>query len=117
MRQIPKELDEAAKIDGCNSIQILTKILLPTLKPSIISVCIFQTIWTWNDFMNPLIYINSVSKYPLSLALRMSLDVSSGTSWNQIMAVAMLSMLPLTILFFCLQKYFVEGIATSGLKG
>lgn len=117
MRQIPKELDEAAKIDGCNSIQILTKILLPTLKPSIISVCIFQTIWTWNDFMNPLIYINSVSKYPLSLALRMSLDVSSGTNWNQIMAMAMLSMLPLTILFFCLQKYFVEGIATSGLKG
>lgn len=67
--------------------------------------------------MNPLIYINSVSKYPLSLALRLGLDVASTAEWNQIMAMAFLSIIPLVVMFFCLQKYFVEGIATSGLKG
>lgn len=117
LRGIPRELDEAAKIDGCNSFQIFIRILLPILKPSMISVCIFQTIWVWNDFMNPLIYINSVSKYPLSLALRMGLDVAASTNWNEIMSMACVSILPLVILFFCLQKYFVEGTASSGLKG
>ena len=117
LRGIPRELDEAAKIDGCNSFQIFIRILLPILKPSMISVCIFQTIWVWNDFMNPLIYINSVSKYPLSLALRMGLDVAASANWNEIMSMACVSILPLVILFFCLQKYFVEGIASSGLKG
>ena len=117
LRGIPTELDEAAKIDGCNSFQILVQILLPVLKPSMISVCIFQAIWTWNDVMKPLIYINSVSKYPLSLALRMGLDVAASTNWNEIMAMACVSILPLVIMFFCFQKYFVEGIASSGLKG
>ena len=117
LRGIPRELDEAAKIDGCGSFQILTQILLPVLKPSMMSICIFQTIWTWNDFMNPLVYINSVAKYPLSLALRMGLDVAASANWNEIMAMACISMIPLMIMFFCLQKYFVEGIATSGLKG
>ena len=88
IKGIPRELDEAAKIDGCNSFQIFIRILLPILKPSMISVCIFQTIWVWNDFMNPLIYINSVSKYPLSLALRMGLDVAASTNWNEIMSMA-----------------------------
>ena len=117
LRGIPAELDEAAKIDGCGSFRTLVLILGPVLKPSLMSVCIFQTIWTWNDFMNPLIYINSVSKYPLSLALRLGLDVASTAEWNQIMAMAFLSIIPLVVMFFCLQKYFVEGIATSGLKG
>ena len=117
LRGIPRDLDEAARIDGCGSFQILIRILMPILKPSLISVCIFQTIWTWNDFMNPLIYINSVSKYPLALALRMGLDVAAAANWNEIMAMASVSIVPLVIMFFCLQKYFVEGIATSGLKG
>ena len=117
LRGIPRDLDEAARIDGCGGFQILIRILMPILKPSLISVCIFQTIWTWNDFMNPLIYINSVSKYPLALALRMGLDVAAAANWNEIMAMASVSIVPLVIMFFCLQKYFVEGIATSGLKG
>lgn len=117
LRGVPRELDEAAKIDGCGSLQILVRILVPILKPSLMSVCIFQTIWTWNDFMNPLIYINSVSKYPIALALRMSLDVASSANWNEIMAMACVSIVPPVILFFCLQKYFVEGIAATGLKG
>jgi len=117
LRAIPKDLDEAAKLDGCNSFQVLIYVLLPILKPSMISIAIFQTLWRWNDFMNPLIYINSVSKYPLSLGLRMGLDVASLANWNEIMAMASVSIIPLVIMYFCLQKYFVEGIATSGLKG
>lgn len=116
IRGIPRDLDEAATIDGCNSLGVLIRVLLPILQPSMISVCIFQSIWTWNDFMNPLIYISSVKKYPLSLALRMSLDVAADTNWNQVMALACVSILPLVVLFFCTQKYFVEGIATTGIK-
>ncbi|GAA0180271.1 carbohydrate ABC transporter permease [Clostridium sediminicola] len=116
-RGVPKELDEAAIIDGCNSFQILTKILLPLCKPAIFSAMLFQFIWAWSDFFNPLIYINSVSKYPLSLALRMMLDLGEQAQWNQIMAMSVLSIIPPVILFFSAQKYFVEGISTSGLKG
>lgn len=116
-RGVPKELDEAAIIDGCNSFQILTKILLPLCKPAIFSAMLFQFIWAWSDFFNPLIYINSVSKYPLSLALRMMLDLGEQAQWNQIMAMSVLSIVPPVILFFSAQKYFVEGISTSGLKG
>ena len=86
-------------------------------KPALISVAIFQFVWRWNDFLNPLIFISSVRKYPLSLALRMSLDVTDTISWNQTMAMSVLSMLPPVLLFFLMQKYFVEGISTTGLKG
>ncbi len=117
LRGIPRELDEAARIDGCNSFGILVRILVPLSKPALISVAIFQFVWRWNDFLNPLIFISSVRKYPLSLALRMSLDVTDTISWNQTMAMSVLSMLPPVLLFFLMQKYFVEGISTTGLKG
>ncbi len=78
---------------------------------------IFQFIWTWNDFFNPLIYINSISKYPVSLALRMSIDAESFIAWNKVLAMSFVSIVPMVILFFSAQKYFVEGIATTGLKG
>lgn len=116
-RGLPNELDESAQIDGCNTFTTYVLILMPLLKPALISVCIFQSMWTWNDFMNPLIYINSVSKYPLALALRLGIDMASTAEWNEIMAMACISIIPLIIMFFCLQKYFVEGISTSGLKG
>lgn len=117
IRSIPRELDESARIDGCNSFRILTDIILPLTKPAIISVIIFQFVWRWNDFLNALIYISSVRKYPVSLALRMSLDVTDTITWNQTMAMSVLSMLPPVLLFFLAQKYFVEGISTTGLKG
>ncbi|NLZ61273.1 MAG: carbohydrate ABC transporter permease [Acholeplasmataceae bacterium] len=117
IRSIPKELDESATIDGCNSFMILVKVILPLMIPAIISVVIFQFVWRWNDFLNALIYISSVRKYPVSLALRMSLDVTDTITWNQTMAMSVLSMLPPIILFFLTQKYFVEGIATTGIKG
>lgn len=118
MRSIPTYLDEAATIDGCNSFGILTKILLPSLKPALISCTIFQFVWSFNDFLGPLIYVTSLSKYPVSLALKMSIDQSSGiVAWNQILAMSFLALLPALILFFCCQKYFVEGVTSSGVKG
>lgn len=116
-RGLPKDFDEAATIDGCNSFQIFWKILLPLCKPAMFSAAIFQFIWTWNDFFNSLIYINSVKKYPIVLALRMSLDATSAANWNQVLAMSTLSLLPGTILFFSAQKYFVEGVTSSGVKG
>lgn len=116
-RGIPRELDEAAAIDGCNSFRTLTSILLPLCKPALVSVGLFNFIWGWNSFMDPLIYISSVEKYPLSLALRMTLDLGSAASWNEIFAMSVVSILPPVILFFCGQKYFIQGISSSGLKG
>lgn len=116
-RGIPKELDEAAKIDGCNSLRILVEVLVPLLAPVLFSVGIFQFMWTWNDFFNALIYISDVKTFPLSLALKMSIDVSSGVKWNEVLAMSFLAILPSVIIFFLAQKHFVEGIATTGIKG
>lgn len=115
-RGLPKELDESAVIDGCNSFMILVKILLPLTKPALFSVGIFQFIWTWNDFFNSLIYINSVRKFTVALGLRMSIDIASATNWNRIMAMSIVAIIPCVVVFFAAQKYFVEGIATTGIK-
>ena len=117
IRGIPRELDESAKIDGCNAFQIFGKIILPLSKPAMFSVIIFQFVWRWNDFFNPLIYINDIKKYPLSLALRSALDISDTVHWNRLMAMSLVAMLPPVLLYIAAQKYFVEGIATTGLKG
>lgn len=116
-RGIPVALDEAAKIDGCNTFQLYWRILIPLMKPALFSAAIFQFIWTWNDFFNSLIYINSVSKFPIVLALRMSLDATAAANWNQVLAMSVLSLLPGTILFFSAQKYFVEGVSAGSVKG
>lgn len=116
-RGLPRALDEAATIDGCNSFQVYWHILMPLCKPALFSAAIFQFIWTWNDFFNSLIYINSVRKYPIVLALRMSLDATSAANWNQVLAMSVVSLLPGTILFFSAQKYFVEGVSAGGVKG
>lgn len=117
-RGLPRELDESAVMDGCSPPTILFRILLPLCKPALISAALFQFIWTWNDFFNQLIFINSVKKFPLSLALRMSIDSTGGTvEWNQIMAMSVLAIVPPVLIFFFSQKYFVEGIATTGIKG
>lgn len=117
LRGVPRELDEAASIDGCSSLGIFFRILLPLMKPALFSAGLFQFMWTWNDFFNSLIYINSVKKYPISLGLRIALDSASAVDWNQVMAMSLVSILPLIIIFFFSQRYFIEGIATSGLKG
>ena len=116
-RGLPRDLDESAYIDGCGEVRVLGQILLPLMKPALFSAGLFQVMWTYTDYTNVLIYINSVKKYTLSLALRLSLDAESVIQWNKVMAMSFLSLVPLIVLFFAAQKYFVEGIATSGLKG
>ncbi len=116
-RGIPKELDESAYVDGCSSFMVYLKIVMPLAKPVVFSAMIFQFMWSWNDFFGPLLYINNVKKYPLALGLRMSMDVNMSISWNNIVAMAIVSILPLVLLFFCAQKYFVEGVAATGIKG
>lgn len=116
-RGLPKELDESAYVDGCGTFRTFWNILLPLMKPALFSAGVFQFLWTYNDYFNSLIFINSVKKYPISLALRLSLDAESVVQWGQVMAMAFLAVIPVILLFFAAQKYFVEGIATSGLKG
>lgn len=117
MRGLPRDLDESAYIDGCGTFRVFWQILLPLMKPALFSAALFQFMWTYNDYFNSLIYINSVKKFTVSLALRLSLDAESVVVWGKVLAMAFVSVLPLMILFFAAQKYFVEGIASSGLKG
>lgn len=117
IRGLPKEIEEAACVDGCNSLQTLIYIMVPMLKPAIISVALFQFMWTMNDFMGPLIYLSSVEKYPVALTLKMSMDVSSNVNWNQILAMSIIGLTPSLIIFFGAQKHFVDGISAGGVKG
>jgi oligogalacturonide transport system permease protein len=118
MRNIPASLDESAKIDGCNSLYIFVHIIAPLLKPALFSAGLFQFLWTWNDFYNQLIFINSPKRFTLALGLRLAVDASTeAVKWNEVMAMSICSIVPLFVLFFLAQKYFVEGIATSGIKG
>ncbi|MDU7526399.1 MAG: carbohydrate ABC transporter permease, partial [Klebsiella sp.] len=99
LRGVPRDMEEAAQIDGCNSIQVLWYVVVPILKPAIISVALFQFMWSMNDFIGPLIYVYSVDKYPIALALKMSIDVTEGAPWNEILAMASISILPSIIVF------------------
>ena len=114
---IPTELDESAKIDGCSYYGIFLRIILPLLKPALITGCIFSFIWRWDDFLGSLLYINSTEKYPVSLALKLFSDPGSSSDYGAMFAMAALSILPAVLIFLFLQKYLVEGIATSGIKG
>lgn len=117
LRAIPREMEEAARVDGANTFQVLIYIVVPILKPAIISVCLFQFMWTMNDFLGPLIYISSVENYPISLALRLAIDTTEAFNWNEILAMTVLALTPSLVVFFLAQKYFIEGIATGGVKG
>lgn len=114
---IPKELDEAAKIDGCSYYTIFTRVIFPLITPTMITGCIFSFIWRWDDFLGGLLYIQKSEKYPVAIALKMFCDPSSSSDYGAMFAMATLSIMPAMILFFTLQKYLVEGISTSGLKG
>lgn len=115
---IPKELDEAAKIDGCNSLQTLVYVLVPCIRPAVVSVGVFSFLWSVNNFVEPLIYISSVKKYPITLAVRMSMDsTGQGYEWNSIIAMSLIGLIPSVLVFLSAQKYFTSGISTSGISG
>ncbi|XBX08099.1 carbohydrate ABC transporter permease [Enterocloster clostridioformis] len=114
---IPRELDEAAKIDGCSYYTIFSKIILPLISPALITAGIFSFMWRWDDFLSALLYVNESAKYPVSLALKLFCDPGSSSDYGAMFAMAFLSVLPAVIMFIFFQKYLVEGIATSGLKG
>ncbi len=113
---IPYELDEAAKIDGCSSFGTFWRILLPLSIPALVTVVIFGVVYNWNDFLNPLIYISDSRKFTLVLGLNQFRSLY-GSSTNLMMAASTLVLLPILLLFFFGQKYFIQGIATTGLKG
>ncbi len=117
-RNVPKEFDEAARIDGCGAIRTLVYILVPCIRPAIISIAVFTFLWTMNDFLDPLIMIQSVEKYPLSLALRLSVD-STGQGYEQrkIIAMSVIGLIPSVTVFALAQKKFISGITVGGLSG
>ncbi len=115
-RTIPPELDEAAFVDGAGHFTIFTKIILPLSKPSLICVGLFTFLNTWNDFINPLIFLSNEKKYTIQLGLRTFIGMFN-SQWHLLMAAAVVAILPVLAVFLVGQKYFVEGIATTGLKG
>lgn len=117
IRGIPKELDESAFIDGAGRFGIFYHIILPNLKPVITTAAIFSFYWAWNDFMGPLVYLNSPEKYTVSVALRAFSDPSAVTNWGAVFAMSTLSLIPVLVLFVFFQKYIVEGVSTTGLRG
>lgn len=114
---VPRELDEAAKIDGCSYYAIFLRIILPLMVPALITSGIFSFIWRWDDFLSVLLYVNKSEMYPVSLALKLFCDPTTSSDYGAMFAMSTLSILPVMLIFIFLQKYLVEGIATSGLKG
>jgi oligogalacturonide transport system permease protein len=117
MRSLPRDVEEAARVDGANTFQVLIYVVVPMLAPALISVCLFQFMWTMNDFLGPLIYISSIENYPVSLALRLAIDTTEAFNWNEILAMTVLALTPSLVVFFLAQKYFIKGISTGGVKG
>lgn len=116
IRSIPRELDDAAKIDGSSSFGIFFRIIVPLVVPAMMTSAIFSFYWRWDDFMSPLIYLSTPEKYPVSLALKLFADPDSVTNWGAMFAMSTLSLVPIFVIFFFFQRYIVEGISTSGLK-
>lgn len=115
-RSIPKELDEAAFVDGAGHMSIFLKVIVPLSKPSLICVGLFTFLNTWNDLINPLIYLSKEKNYTIQLGLRTYIGMYNA-QWHLLMAAAVFVILPVLVVFLCGQKYFVEGIVTTGLKG
>jgi multiple sugar transport system permease protein len=112
---LPRELDEAARLDGATYFQIYARVLMPLTRPALITVGLFAFIYHWKDLMGPLIYLNSTEKQTLELGLR-TFQTIRGTDWNLLMAGSVIVLVPLLVLFFLGQRYFIQGIVMSGLK-
>ena len=114
---LPKDLSEAARIDGCGEFRIFWQIILPLCRPALMVVGLFQFMHTWNDFMGPLIYLTKQEDYTLALGLQFFQSQHGGTEWHYLMAASTLVALPIIVLFFFTQKTFIEGISMTGIKG
>lgn len=114
---LPKELREAAKIDGANSLQTFAYIMLPSVKPVAMCVAVMSLVYNWNDFYQPLIYLNSTEKFTVSIGIQFLNSSMGTTKIGQMMAVAVVMTIPVLVIFFVCQKYFVQGIKMSGIKG
>lgn len=112
---LPRELDDAARIDGCSNFGVYWRIIMPMAKPAVIMIIIFVFNGVWNEFLMPLIYIHSPEKYTLALGLRFFQGEASN-DWHLLMAASLLTMLPVLILFFSMQRYFMQGIVFTGVK-
>ncbi len=117
IRTIPRELDEAATIDGCGTFKIFYKIILPLIRPALATVSIFSFYWTWDNLLGPVLYLNSPDKYTVSMALNMFLSNETVSNWGAMFAMSIVSLIPVFVIFFLFQRHVVEGISTSGLKG
>jgi multiple sugar transport system permease protein len=113
---LPRELDEAAKMDGASNLNVLLNVIVPLAKPALATVVIFQILWRWNDFMEPMIYLNSMDKYTIALVLRTFQNVRS-QEVQYLMALSSLQVAPVILLFFLAQRYFIRGIQLTGLAG
>jgi multiple sugar transport system permease protein len=117
IRALPRDMDEAARIDGAGHWRIYFSIILPLIKPALVTASIFAFIWSWNDFLGPLLYLNSTELYPLPLALRVFNDQTSTSDYGATVAVSVLALLPIMLFFIVFQRFLVEGVSTQGLKG
>ena len=116
IRGLPRELDDAATVDGCGPIAVFWRIILPLMRPALAVTAVFTFIWTWNDFFGPLLYITDRDKYTVPIALNAFLDSTGASAWGPMFAMSLLSLLPLFIVFLVAQKQLVKGIATTGIK-
>ncbi|WP_028609305.1 carbohydrate ABC transporter permease [Paenibacillus harenae] len=116
IRGIPRELDESAVIDGCSQRQIYFRIIMPLLTPALISAAIFTFIWSWDDFFSQMIYLSDIKLFTVQLGIRSLFDPTGQSDWGALLAMSTLSLVPITLIFMIFQRYFLEGIATTGLK-
>lgn len=114
---IPDELSEAARIDGCNELGIFLRVILPLARPALSVVALFSFMGVWNDFLGPLVYLQRPEQFTLALGLQNFQSQHGGTPWNLLMAASVMIVLPVLLLFFLAQRTFIEGIATTGMKG
>mgnify|MGYP001171178022 CR=1 FL=1 len=117
MRQLPADLDDAARVDGCGHLRTYWYVVLPLTRPALITSAILTFVWAWNDFLGPLLYLNEPERYTVSLGLKMFMDQDSLADYGGLIAMSVTALLPVLLFFLAFQRYLVEGATTSGLKG
>ncbi|WP_084100741.1 MULTISPECIES: carbohydrate ABC transporter permease [unclassified Demequina] len=117
MRGIPREMDEAARVDGAGHVRTFASIMLPLIQPALVTSAIFSFIWTWNDFLAPLMYVTSPEKYPVPIALKLYNDQTSTSDYGATVTASLLGMVPILLFFLVFQRLLIAGVATQGLKG